>query len=64
MKNYDFKDLMAFGTFLLALLTFIFMFCKKFRHKNTAPKLWRVNGRLLSQLFTSATHLVGGCLYL
>jgi len=23
MKNFDFKDLMAFGTFLLALLTFI-----------------------------------------
>jgi hypothetical protein len=27
-KNFDFKDLLAFGTFLLALLTFIFMFCK------------------------------------
>lgn len=26
MKNLDFKDLMAFGTFLIALLTFIFMF--------------------------------------
>ncbi len=24
MKNYDFKDLMAFGVFILALLTFIF----------------------------------------
>ena len=30
MKNYDFKDLMAFGMFLMALLTFIFMFCKLF----------------------------------
>ena len=28
MKNYDFKDLMAFGVFLLALLTFIFQFNK------------------------------------
>ena len=24
-KNFDFKDLMAFGMFLLALLTFVFM---------------------------------------
>ena len=28
MKNYDFKDLMAFGVFILALLTFIFQFSK------------------------------------
>ena len=29
MKNYfDFKDLMTFGLFLLALLTFVFTFCK------------------------------------
>ena len=28
MHNYDFKDLMAFGVFILALLTFIFNFCK------------------------------------
>ncbi len=28
MKNsFDFKDLMAFGMFLLALLTFIYMIC-------------------------------------
>ena len=26
--NFDFKDLMTFGLFLLALLTFIFTFCK------------------------------------
>ena len=26
MKKYDFKDLMAFGVFILALLTFIFQF--------------------------------------
>ena len=29
MKNhFDFKDLLTFGIFLLALLTFIFTFCK------------------------------------
>ena len=27
--KYDFKDLMAFGTFILALLTFIFYNCKQ-----------------------------------
>ena len=27
MMNFDFRDLMAFGTFLIALLTFIFMNC-------------------------------------
>ena len=29
MKNhFDFKDMMTFGLFLLALLTFVFTFCK------------------------------------
>ena len=28
MKNYDFKDLMAFGVFILALLTFIWFYNK------------------------------------
>ena len=27
MKHFDFKDLMAFGMFILALLTFIYMIC-------------------------------------
>ena len=27
-NNFDFKDLLTFGIFLLALLTFIFNFCK------------------------------------
>ena len=27
-NNFDFKDLMTFGLFLLALLTFVFTFCK------------------------------------
>jgi len=26
--KYDFKDLMAFGMFIIALLTFIFVNCK------------------------------------
>ena len=28
MKNYNFKDLMAFGMFILALLTFVFTFIR------------------------------------
>lgn len=28
MKNYSFQDLMLFGMFILALLTFIFHYCK------------------------------------
>jgi len=27
MKHFDFKDLMSFGMFILALLTFIYMIC-------------------------------------
>ena len=27
-NRFDFRDLMQFGLFLLALLTFIFTFCK------------------------------------
>ena len=28
LMKFDFKDLMSFGMFILALLTFIFAFCK------------------------------------
>ena len=28
MKHFDFKDLMSFGMFLLALLTFVFTFIR------------------------------------
>lgn len=28
MKHFTFQDLMAFGMFILALLTFIVLFCK------------------------------------
>lgn len=28
MRNYDFKDLMAFDMFILALLTFIFQYSR------------------------------------
>ncbi len=27
MKNFDFKDLMPFGMFILSLLTFIYLIC-------------------------------------
>ena len=27
-KPFDFKDLIAFGMFILALLTFVFTFCR------------------------------------
>ena len=27
-NHFDFKDLMAFGMFILALLTFVLTFCK------------------------------------
>lgn len=27
-NNFDFKDIMTFGLFLLALLTFVFTYCK------------------------------------
>lgn len=27
-NHYDFKDVMTFGLFLMALLTFVFTFCK------------------------------------
>jgi len=27
-NHFDFKDLIAFGMFILALLTFVFTFCK------------------------------------
>ncbi len=27
-NHFDFKDMLTFGIFLLALLTFIFSFCK------------------------------------
>lgn len=29
-NHFDFKDLMAFGMFILALLTFVLTFCKYF----------------------------------
>ena len=27
-KNFDFKDLMQFGTFIISLLTFIYLICQ------------------------------------
>ena len=51
MKNYDFKDLMAFGMFLLALLTFIFQYNKSSRHKKTTPTHCPVAEWLLELIF-------------
>ena len=28
MKHFDFRDLMSFGMFILALLTFIYLICR------------------------------------
>lgn len=36
MRNDDSKDLMAFGMFILALLTFIFQYSRYSRHRKTA----------------------------
>ena len=39
MRKFDFKDLMSFGMFLIALLTFIYLICHK--SSKTFPVLWR-----------------------
>ena len=62
MKNhFDFKDLLTFGLFLLALLTFVFTFCKKFYIEKPPLKLWRVKGGISISLLNWSNHLVGGC---
>lgn len=44
-KDFDFKDLMAFGMFILALLTFVYLICHSCYKGIEKPplKLWRVN---------------------
>ena len=32
-QNFDFKDLLTFGIFIIALLTFVFTFCKLYIEK-------------------------------
>ena len=42
--HFDFKDLMSFGMFILALLTFIFTFTEQCHGIEKPPsKLWRVD---------------------
>ncbi len=43
-NNFDFKDLLTFGMFLLALLTFVFTLCKYVYIEKPPLKLWRVKG--------------------
>ena len=40
MKHFDFKDLMAFGMLILALLTFLYLICHWPYIEKTTPKLW------------------------
>ncbi len=60
-KQYDFIDLMTFGLFLLALLTFVFTFCKLVHIEKPPSKLF---GRVLGgnfYLHIRSNHLVDGC---
>lgn len=62
-KNFDFKDLMSFGMFLLALLTFIHLMCQQLvLHKAKPPQnfgQWK-GGICYSTYFGQPT-LWGGC---
>lgn len=59
-NNFDFKDLLTFGIFLLALLTFVFTFCKQLYIEKPPQNFDRVAG--WNFYFTiRSTHLVGGC---
>jgi len=59
MKNkFDFKDLMTFGLFILALLTFVFTFCKKFYvliHGKTTLNLTGTGGFFYHIILVSRT---------
>ena len=60
MKNsFDFKDLMAFGMFIIALLTFIFVNCHQYN--KTFPVLWLVGKDLF--LYTLVNHSVAIAFY-
>ena len=51
MKNpngFDFKDLMTFGLFILALLTFVFTFCQHPYIAKATLALWSVRVAVLS----------------
>ena len=50
MRNYDFQDLMAFGMFILALLTFIFQYSRESRHRKTASVICELQGGFSNQI--------------
>ena len=54
-KPFDFKDLMAFGMFILALLTFVFTCIREcFKHRKTTPETLASEEVVISMLlFTS-----------
>ncbi len=53
MKNqFDFKDMMAFGLFLLALLTFVFTFCEQSYIEESHPKNF---GQVMGGIFLKLT---------
>ncbi len=61
MKNhFDFKDIMTFGLFLLALLTFVFTFCRK-TYIEKPPQNFDQRGMVSSILINGQPTLVGGC---
>ena len=56
-KPFDFKDLMAFGMFILALLTFVSANLKQCsKYSKTALVLWRV--RAVLKLILRGNHFV------
>ena len=63
MVYFTFQDLMIFGMFILALLTFIFQNRKKIAHRKTASVIYQIPRRLFKSI-QLATHLVGGCHFL
>ena len=59
-KNFDFKDLMSFGMFLLALLTFIHLMSQQLvLHKAKPPQNFGEQKGGLCNPYNWSTHLVG-----
>lgn len=40
-KNFDFKDLMQFGMFIISLLTFIYLICQQEIENPPSKKSWQ-----------------------
>ena len=58
MKHFDFKDMMAFGMFILSLLTFIY-FTNDLKRRKTTLQLWRVQVAFL-RFCILVNHFIGG----